>query len=84
MIRKEAVPATKEHIILWLKDWINSEVDKVIKGKEVSGLEYTRIEYIRTHMTKAVGNKTKVEIKTKRSWKIMQNHTVLRSLEVYS
>lgn len=60
LIRKQAAPAIKEYVVPWLKDWINNELDNVIKGKEGSGLDAKTIQYVRDHMTKAADKKKKL------------------------
>lgn len=54
-VRHTAAPAIKEHVIPWLKDWINKELDKVIK--KGSGLDANTVNMIRSHFLKAVPKK---------------------------
>lgn len=53
LIRNKAAPAIKEYIIPWLKDWFNSELDKIINGKVGSGLDVKTVNVIRNHFNKA-------------------------------
>lgn len=55
-VRHTAAPAIKEHVIPWLKDWINKELDKVIK--KGSGLDVNTVDVIRSHFLKAVPKKS--------------------------
>lgn len=53
LIRNKAAPAIKEYVVPWLKDWINSELDKIIKGKAGSGLDVKTVDILRNHLNKA-------------------------------
>lgn len=53
LIRNKAAPAIKKYIVPWLKDWLNSELDKIINGKVGSGLDVKTVNVIRNHFNKA-------------------------------
>lgn len=53
LIRNKAAPAIKEYVVPWLKDWLNSELDKIINGKVGSGLDVKTVNAIRKHFNKA-------------------------------
>ncbi len=51
VVRNKVAPAIKEYIVPWLKDWINKELDNVIK--KGSGLDQNTVHQIRNHLTSA-------------------------------
>lgn len=53
LIRNKAAPAIKEYVVPWLRDWINSELDKIIHGKVGSGLDRQTVDVIRSYLNKA-------------------------------
>lgn len=52
LIRNKAAPEIKEYVVPWLKDWLNSELDKIINGKVGSGLDVKTVNVIRKHFDK--------------------------------
>lgn len=55
-VRHTVAPAVKDHVIPWLRDWINKELDKVIK--KGSGLDMNTADTIRSHLNKAALKKS--------------------------
>lgn len=57
LIRNKAAPAIKEYVVPWLKEWLNSELDKIINGKVGSGLCKKTLGVVRTNLNKAAQKK---------------------------
>lgn len=57
IIRKGGAPLIKDHLVPLITDWLNNELDKVIKGKEGSGLDLETVSYIKDYLIKKAGKK---------------------------
>ena len=58
-LRENAAPAIKEYVVPWLKEWIDKELDNVIKTKAGSGLDSKTVDKIRAHLVKSAIKKSR-------------------------